>query len=202
MSESVHTSAADQQSGTYGVLGAFATVDALVKAARVFRDAGYKRWDVYSPFPIHGIDRAMGTRPTKLPWVVLIAGLTGMTTGILLTIFTMATEFGIPFIPGAGDLIGFPYLISGKPLNSLPAWIPVIFELTILFSVFGAVFGMFLMNRLPLLYNPLFKSEMFRRATNDRFFIGVDARDKTFDLEKTQALLQEQGALRVEVLEK
>jgi hypothetical protein len=180
------------------ILGAYDTVDAVMDAARRFRDAGYKRWDVYSPFPIHGIDRAMGNKPTILPWIVLVGGLTGMGLGLFLCIYTMATEFESFFLPGSQRIWGYPYLISGKPFNSLPAWIPVVFELTILFAAFGAVFGMFILNKLPLLYNPLFKSVKFKRVTDDRFYIGVDARDAKFG--EAEALLKETGASDLETV--
>jgi hypothetical protein len=178
-----------------GLLGEFTTVDDVMAAATRCRDLGFRHWDVHSPFPIHGIDRAMGNKMTILPWIVLLCGLTGMATGLALTIFTMASDFGIP--SPWGPIRGYPFMISGKPLVSLPAFIPVIFELTILFSAFGAVFGMFLLNRLPLLYNPKFKVPAFARATADRFFVAIDARDEQFDANKTAALLRELGAVSV-----
>jgi hypothetical protein len=101
-----------------GVLGEFNDVDSVARAARTVRRAGFTRWDVHSPFPIHGIDYAMGIRPTRLPWIVLGAGLTGLSGGILLQWWTNAFDY--------------PFFISGKPVWSLPANIPVIFELTIL----------------------------------------------------------------------
>lgn len=185
----------------YGVIGEYDDVTTVMNAAVKFRDAGFKRWDVYSPFPIHGIDKAMGTKPTILPWIVLLCGLTGMTAGIVLTIFTMATEVDIPFMPWVDGLVGYPFLISGKPYNSFPAFIAVIFELTILLSAFGAVFGMFILNKLPMLYNPLLTSDRFRRATNDRFYIGVESRDAAFDEEKVAAMLRDSGASAVETIE-
>lgn len=185
----------------YGVIGEYDDVTTVMNAATKFRDAGFKRWDVYSPFPIHGIDKAMGTKPTILPWIVLVCGLTGMLSGIVLCIFTMATEFQVPYMPWVEGIIGYPYLISGKPYNSFPAYIAVIFELTILLSAFGAVFGMFILNKLPMLYNPLLTSDRFRRATNDRFYIGVEARDGAFDEDKVSAMLRDTGASAVETIE-
>lgn len=180
----------------YGVAGEFETVDAVMKAARVFRDAGYQRWDVHAPFPIHGIDEAMGNRPTVLPWIVLACGLTGCTVGLVLTHYTMGvTPFWEWLIE---SLKGYQFFIAGKPLFSTPAFIPPTFELTILFSAFGAVFGMFLLNKLPRLYHPLFRSERFRRVTSDRFFVVVEARDPKFDEQKTTDLLRQVGAVEVE----
>lgn len=167
-----------------GVIAEFDNVDDVLAAAEKIRDAGYTRWDVHTPFPVHGMDHAMGIRPTILPWLVLFAGLTGMTLGLLLQWYTNAWDY--------------PYFISGKPLISLPAWIPVTFELTILFSALTAVFGMLGLNGLPRLYNPLFNSARFRRVTNDRFYVVIDAADPIFDREKTDDFLKAQGALAVE----
>ena len=179
-----------------GLLAEYEDVDAVVAAAQKVRAAGFRRWDVHTPFPIHGIDDVIGIRPTILPWIVLGGGLTGLSGGAFLTIWTMATNFH-----WAAAVQGYPYMISGKPFLSLPAFIPPIFELTILLSAFGAVFGMLLLNALPMFYNPLFRSERFRRATNDRFFIVIDATDPAFDAEGTEALLNETRAAAVERIE-
>ncbi len=186
----------------HGVIAEFETVNDVMHAAKKTRDEGFKHWDVHSPFPIHGIDAAIGIRPTILPWIVLICGLTGMCAGLVLAIGTMATDFDVPGLPGAAAPIhGYTFMISGKPFNSLPAYIPVVFELTILLSAFGAVFGMLLLNRLPKLYNPLLKSVNFRRSTADRFFIEVQARDRRFDQDKTAKFLEGLGAVSVELIE-
>ena len=171
----------------YGLLAEFETVDAVVDAAAAVRSAGFTRWDVHSPFPIHGIDHVMGIRPTILPWLVLGGGLSGLVGGIGLQWFCNAYSY--------------PLLISGKPLWSLPANIPVAFECTVLLSALTTVFGMLALNRLPTLYNPVFKSERFRRVTDDRFFIIVDASDRQFDEAATTDLLTKSGALAVERIE-
>ena len=170
-----------------GLLAEFDSVDDVVSAARAVRRAGFLRWDVHSPFPIHGIDFAMGIKPTILPWIVLIAGLTGLGGGLLLQWYTNA--------------FNYPYFISGKPLFSLPAFIPATFELTVLFASLAGVFGMLILNRLPRLYNPLFKHERFRRVTNDRFFIYIDATDRKFNETETAQLLKEAGAVAIERVE-
>ncbi|QQE13127.1 DUF3341 domain-containing protein [Planctomycetota bacterium] len=180
-----------------GIIGEFDDVDVLMRAAKQMRDKGFNRWDIYSPFPIHGIDDAMGIKSTILPWIVLICGLSGLMAGIGLTIFSMSTDFYTPLMPGT-EVVGYKFIISGKPFNSLPAWIPVIFELTILLSAFAAVFGMFILNKLPMLYNPLFKVDRFIRATDDRFFIGVECKDKQYDRKETEALLKKLGATAVD----
>ena len=170
-----------------GLLAEFKDVDSVVDAAAQVRRAGFTRWDVHSPFPIHGIDPVMGIRPTVLPWLVLGGGLFGLFGGLWLQWYTNAYDY--------------PVLISGKPLWSLPANIPVIFECTVLIASITAVFGMLALNRLPTLYSPLFKSERFRRVTNDRFFIVVDASDARFDEQRTTDLLQQAGAVAIERVE-
>lgn len=191
-----------EQRDLYGIVGEFDNVDDVVRCARAVNKAGFKRFDVHSPFPIHGIDEAMGTRPTFLPWIVLVCGVTGMLIGLGLTIFTMSLDLPLPPLPGSSDeLPGYQYLISGKPLNSLPAFIPVVFEMTILLAAFGAVFGMFLLNRLPCLYHPLFNNDRFRRVTSDRFFVAIEARDEKFTAQGCAAMLREQGALTVDFVE-
>ncbi len=187
----------------HGVIAEFETVNDIMRAAKKTRAEGFKRWDVHSPFPIHGIDAAIGIRPTILPWIVLICGITGMLVGLALVLGTMATDsIDLPGLPGAAAPIrGYTFLISGKPFNSFPAFIPVVFETTILLSAFGAVFGMLLLNRLPKLANPLLKSVNFRRVTADRFFIEVQALDRRFDKDKTTEFLKGLGAVSVELIE-
>lgn len=170
-----------------GLMAEFETVDAVVDAAGVVRRAGFQRWDVHSPFPIHGIDPVMGIRPTILPWIVLGGGLSGLIGGLVLQWYCNAYDY--------------PVIISGKPFWSLPANIPIIFECTVLLSAITAVFGMFALNNLPMLYNPLFKSERFRRVTDDRFFIVIDASDRRFDEAETTKLLQDAGAVAIERVE-
>ena len=170
-----------------GVLAEFENVDQILKAAHKVRKSGYTRWDVHSAFPIHGIDFAMGIKPTILPWLVLGAGLFGFFGGLLLQWWTNAYEYR--------------YLISGKPMWSIPANIPVAFETTVLCAAFTAVFGMLGLNRLPTLYNPLFKSDRFRRATADRFFVVIDSSDPKFSEASTVALLEACGARAVERVE-
>ena len=185
-----------EQSETVAVLAEYDTVTAVMIAADKVRKAGYSRWDVHSPFPIHGIDPIIGIKPTILPWIVLAGGTFGLLAGLFLTIYTMATE-----IESLGQFSGYPYLISGKPLLSLPAYIPPIFELTILFSAFGAVFGMLLLNNLPMLYNPLFRNHRFKRATDDRFFVVIETADPKFDEYETVKLLRSTKPLAIERVE-
>ena len=170
-----------------GYLAEFADVDSILSAAEKVRDAGYRRWDVHSPFPVHGMDEAMGIRPTILPWLVLAGGLFGLGGATLMEWWMMAVDY--------------KFLESGKPLFSLPAFIPIMFECTILCASFTSGLGMLLLNKLPMLYNPLFKSARFRRVTTDRFFVVIDAMDPQFDEAETEQFLQSLGPVAVERFE-
>ncbi|MEM6786688.1 MAG: quinol:electron acceptor oxidoreductase subunit ActD [Myxococcota bacterium] len=167
-----------------GVLAEFKDVTTLVKACEKIRDEGYQKWDAYSPFPVHGIDPAMGIKMTKIPAVVLCAGLTGATTAITLQWYTNAYDY--------------QFMISGKPIWSIPANIPVGFELTVLFSAFTAFFITLGINKLPSFYNPLFNHDSFKRVTDDAFFITISSADKKYDFDKCKDFLDELGALEVE----
>lgn len=165
----------------YGVLAEFDSASAVYHACEKVRDAGYTHWDAHTPFPVHGLDKAMGIKQTVLPLIVFVCGLTGASLAMLMQWWMNAVDY--------------PFVISGKPLFSWPAFIPVTFELMVLFSALGAVLGMLGLNRLPQYYHPLFKSKRFARATDDRFFISIEARDELFDAEKTRALLKKAGAI-------
>lgn len=175
----------NQQEKIHGVVAYYTDVDSVMEASRRVRDAGYKRWDSYTPFPVHGIDDAMGIKPTILPWIVLVMGLTGLGAGLLLQWYTNAYDY--------------VYLISGKPDWSLPANIPVTFEMVIAFSAFTTFFGMLALNKLPHLSNPLHKLERFKRVTNDRFAICVEAADANFDAARVTSILSSANAEAVEV---
>jgi len=170
-----------------GLLVEFETPEALIEAARRVRDASFTRWDAHSPYPVHGLDAAAGIRPTKLPWLVFVCGVAGAGLALLMQWWMNA--------------IDFPFAISGKPYFSLPADIPIMFELTVLVAAVGAVFGMLAFNGLPKLYNAVFSSARFKRATTDRFFISIDAVDPVFDAEQTGRFLESLGGVKVERLE-
>lgn len=182
----------------HGVLAEFHDPAALLHAAEKVRDAGYRWWDCHTPFPVHGLDKAMGIQRTILPVMVFFAGAAGCTAGLLLQLFTNSFGFTIWALVW---VTGYPFLISGKPALSIPAFIPVMFELTILFSALSTVFLMLGMNGLPWLHHPLFSSERFRRASDDRFFISIDARDPRFYRSKTEHFLKSLGATAVEAVE-
>ncbi len=168
----------------YGVLAEFRNPKELIDAARTVNKNGYKKFDAFSPFPIHGIDKVMSLKKSKLGWIVFAHGLIGLAGGFSMIYFMM--------------VIDYPLNISGKTLFNLPAWIPVLFELTVLLSAFGAVFGMFFLNGLPRLNHPLFNSENFKKATNDGFFVCIESADPLFDTEKVNKIFKESGAINIE----
>ena len=173
--------------GGYGLLAEFTDPAALLRAARATRDAGYRHFDTHSPFPIHGMDGAMGLGNSKVGFLTLGGGLTGLAAGILLQWWTGA--------------IDYPLNISGKPFFAWEPSIPVIFELTILFSALGAVAGMFLLNGLPRPYNPLFYSKRFAAVTDDAFFLHVAASDARFERTEVEGFLKGLGAVHIEWIE-
>jgi hypothetical protein len=173
--------------GLYGYIVEFDKVDELLVAARQVREAGFTRWDVHTPFVIHGLDAAMGIKKTILPYIVFLAGTTGTAAGILLQWWTNAVDY--------------PFLISGKPYFSLPANIPIAFETTILFAAISTLVGMLALNGLPQLSHPLFGSRAFKRVTDDRFFIAVEAADPLFDRAATRELLESIAGRPVEEIE-
>jgi hypothetical protein len=171
----------------YGYVVGFDKVDELLLGAAAVRDAGYTKWDAHTPFVIHGLDAAMGIKKTILPYLVFLGGLTGTCAGILLQWWTNAVDY--------------PFLISGKPYFSLPANIPVAFETTILFAAITALVGMLALNGLPQLHHPLFTSRAFKRVTDDRFFISIEASDPLFDRATTRELLESVADAQVEEIE-
>ena len=182
----------------YGLIAEFETPGQVVKAAEQVRDAGFKWWDCCTPFPVHGLDKAMGIRPTILPIAVFFAGLTGTIAAFVLQSFTNASDFSVWALVW---VTGYPFMISGKPFLSVPAFIPVMFELTILFSALSTVSLMFGFNGLPRLYHPLFRSKRFRRVTDDRFFVVIEARDPRFFQTRTRAFLESLDPISIEAVE-
>ncbi len=168
----------------HGLLAEFDTPGALIAAARKVKNAGYTEFDCYSPFPVHGIDAAMGIKATKLPWVVFLGGLSGLFLGTLMQWWMNAYDW--------------PWNVAGKPTWSIPANVPISYETTILLSVLTTFFGMWAANKLPQVWHPFFRLDRFARVTDDGFFLGIEAGDKRFELEQTKQLLVAAGASHVE----
>lgn len=175
-----------EEDRVYGLLAEFENPGALMHAAEAVREEGYTHFDAHSPFPIHGMDRAMGLGNSKVGYFALGGGITGFVLGYWLQWWTSAVDY--------------PLWIGGKPFFAVEPSVPIMFELVILFSAFGALAGMLALNGLPRPYNPLFYSEHFEKATDDGFFLHVAASDAQFEEEETARLLHEIGALRVELV--
>ena len=169
----------------YGIMAEFKDEVELLKASRTAFEQGYRMLDAYSPFPVHGLAEAVGHRPGKLPRLVLTGGIIGGLVG-----------FGMQYY---ASVISNPFNIGGRPLNSWPSFIPITFELTILFAAFAAVFGMFALNGLPMPYHPVFNVEKFASASRDGFFMVIENKDPKFDIEDTSNFLK--GLKPVEVNE-
>lgn len=188
----------------HGFLAEFDSVKDLYHAAEHVRDAGYQRWDVHSPFPIHGMDHAMGVKRSKLPWLVFFGGMTGTCVAFFLQTITQTTfwsDIGLSFLQTLAET--YPTVVQGKPTNiwTLPAFFPVMFELTILFSAFTTLFGLMGLIGLPRLNHPLFTSKRFGKFSDDGFFVCIEARDPKFSHEGTKVFLEKLGGKNVELIE-
>ncbi|MBI1320090.1 MAG: DUF3341 domain-containing protein [Candidatus Hydrogenedens sp.] len=173
----------DDTPKTYGLIAEFDTPDELLHAAESAYKAGYRTMDAYSPFPIHGLSEAIGFKKTAVSLITLLAGLTGAATG-----------FGMQYI---AMVLHYPYDIGGKPFLSWPSFMPITFELTILFGAFGAFLSMFALNGLPRPNHPIFNAKRFERASSDGFFLCIEAEDGQFDMDKTRAFLEAQKPVEV-----
>ncbi|MHB1308528.1 MAG: DUF3341 domain-containing protein [Limisphaerales bacterium] len=172
---------------TYGILAEFDTPADAMHAAEMVRDGGFERWDVFTPYPVHGMDRAMGLKNSKVGWFSFIGGVTGYTTGMVMIWFM--------------NQFDYPILVGGKPMFSPFSAFPPSYELTILLGAFGALFGMLILNRLPRLHHPLLKHKRFALATHDKFFLVIETSDPKYREEETRKLLESSGSRRIEMVE-
>ena len=159
----------------HGLMAEFATPEDLLAATRRARAAGYRQLDAYSPFPVEGLSDALDFRRTGVRPIVLVGGLLGALTGYALQWWTMAVDF--------------PINVGGRPYNSLPAFIPITFELMVLFGALFALVGMLALNGLPMPYHPVFNVPGFALASRNRFFLCIQADDPLFNLDETRAFL-------------
>ncbi|MFO0556178.1 MAG: DUF3341 domain-containing protein [Polyangiaceae bacterium] len=167
----------------WGLMGLFETPGDLYHACEELRDAGYREIDALTPFPVHGLEKALGLKPTRLPFLVLAGGATGLSGGVALTWYVN---------------YDYPLNISGKVPFSWQIYIPVYFELTVLFSAFACFFGLWALCKLPTFFHPTMRHKSFPRATNDGFFVTVEATDPKYDAKETRKLLEKLGATEVE----
>lgn len=170
----------------YGLLAEFDDPKALITATHRAHHEGYRRMDAYSPFPIEELHEALGAHQTKLPLIVLIGGIVGCVGG-----------YGLQYWANA---IEYPLVVAGKPYHAWPMFIPVTFECTILGAALAAVFGMLVLNGLPMPYHPVFNVPRFALASRNRFFLCIEAKDAQFDLEKTRRFLETLGPCEVTIV--
>ena len=176
------------QKTLYGLMAEFPDVTSLVVAAQKTTAEGYKKVDAYTPFPVHELFDALDAHDRRLPFLVLMAGITGAFAG-----------FGLCYWV---SVIAYPLNIGGRPLNSWPSFIPVTLEVTILFAAFTAVISMIVLNGLPMPYHPVFNVQRFAQtASQDGLFLAIEADDPKFDKEKTRAFLQGLGAKEINEIE-
>jgi hypothetical protein len=171
----------------YGMMAEFASAGQVYHAAEKVRDAGYSNWDLYSPFPIHGIEKAMGVQPTKLPLIVAAMAFTGASLGLLMQWWMTAVDY--------------PLVVQGKPYWAWEPFTPITFELGVLFSAFAALISMLAMNGLPRHYHPLLKKDRFLRTSDDRLVICIESSDPKFDPKKTRALLESAHGKHIDLVE-
>jgi hypothetical protein len=167
----------------FALMGYFTTPKDIVHACEALRDAGYSRFDAHTPFPVHGLEKAMGLKPSPMPWIVLGGGTAGLASGVLLAWYT--------------QVVSYPLIISGKPPTAFQPYVPVLFELTILCAALACFFGLFTLTRLPTFFHPTMTHPAFPRATDDAFFVSVEAADPKFDAGETRGLLERLGARQI-----
>ena len=171
----------------YGIMGEFESPEKLLSAVRLARGAGYRDMDAYSPFPVDGLAEALEYPPSRLPVLVFFAALAGCAAGYSMCLYLSKYDY--------------PLNIGGRPFNSWPAFIPITFELTILFAAVAAVVGMLALNKLPRPYHPVFNVPEFERASQDRFFLCLDATNPDFERPRTHQFMLSAGALSVSEVE-
>jgi hypothetical protein len=171
------------ESHLHGLGAEFSSASALMQAAEKVRDAGFRKWDVYSPFPIHGMDAAMGFQRSRVSFFSLIGGITGLTTAFTLIYYTSA--------------LNYPLITQGKPYFSLEASMPIFFELTVLLTAFGTIIGLLLLTLMPRLHHPVFNWDRFKRVSDDGFFVVLEAADPRFEKGASRRFLEELGGSHI-----
>lgn len=171
----------------YAIIAEFDTPGDAIRAAEKVRDAGFRKWDVHTPFAVHGMDAAMGLKNSKVGWFSFCGGAIGLATGMSMIWYMNGFDYQI--------------VVGGKPLFSPLYAFPVSYELTILFASFATLFGMFGLNRLPRLYHPLLRNLRFKQVTHDKFFVVIETADPKYSESETRKLLENSGSKHIEIVE-
>ncbi|WP_422924302.1 DUF3341 domain-containing protein [Singulisphaera sp. PoT] len=171
----------------FGLMAEYRDPDLLVAAAERAYEEGYRKMDAYAPYPVEGLAEAIGFKRNALPLLVLTGGITGCLTGLAMMGYTAVVDY--------------PLNVGGRPLFSWPSFIPIMFEMTILFASLTAVFGMLLLNGLPMPHHPVFNVRNFALASRNRFFLCIQADDPKFDRESTKQFLEGLGPKLVSEIE-
>ena len=177
-------------------LAEYDTPNAIAKAAMKVRDAGYQKWDCHTPYALHGMDEAMGLKPSKIGFISFFFGMLGVATAVFMMKYMNAWDFDFLDLGW-----GYPIIVGGKPPGSFPWMVPIMFELGVLFCGIATLFGLLGIIKLPRHNHPIFESERFEAATDDKFFISIEAEDQKFDLDRTRALLESTDPTHLELLE-
>jgi len=185
---------------THWILGSFKKAEQALSAIRALRKSGEKDLDLYSAYPVHGAEKALGLPHSKVPLIVACCALIGASTGYFIQTYTNATSFNGLAGEWLGSLRGYMINVGGRTLHAWPLNIPITFELGVLISAFGAVFGMLALNGLPRLHHPVFDLETFHLASMDKFFLIVFSNDRRFDPEGTRDFLMGLKPHRVDLL--
>ena len=183
----MHKFLISQEKKQFGIVASFNNPSKVLKAAKDLRNAGFRKWDVFTPFPVHGMDAAMGIQRSIIPRFTLLSGLIGFTFGILMTWYMNKFDYSL--------------IVGGKPFWSPIFSFPICYELTILFAAFGTFFGMFWTNHIPKYYHPIFNYKQFARASDDTFFIVIEAKDPLFNFEQNSTFFQKNGACNITFVE-
>jgi hypothetical protein len=160
----------------FGLIAEFSNAQDVLTATKAAHESGYRKMDAFAPYPVPGLAEALGRQKTGVPAIVLAGGICGGLGGYFMQWYAMAVDY--------------PLNISGRPLDSWPAYVPITFELTVLFAAFAAIIGMLAMNRLPQPHHPVFDAPDFDRASTDRFFLCIEASDPKFDRQATRRFLE------------
>lgn len=166
----------DEKENIYGLMAEFASDEEILAATKSAYDHGFRKIDAFAPFPVEGLAEALGRKKNAVPFIVLAGGIIGGLGGYFMQWYASA--------------VSYPLNIGGRPLNSWPMFIPITFELTVLFAAFSAIIGMLALNRLPEPHHPVFNVPEFERASTDRFFLCIESRDPKFDLCATRTFLE------------